>query len=395
MIYTATLAEQRAAIKRRKTVVHRDLTPVDDPQVAPCSHPSPLLQGRMVGCVVMAGGQATRLGSHLPKGVIPFSPVAGKPLLQLIAEKAKAYSVCYGIEPRLAIMTSEATDAATRELFERRHFFGLTNVDFFIQPSLPLLDMEGRVITEDGNTLLTGPDGNGSVFSALMRSGIVSRWEESGVQAVSIILVDNPLLDPFCPALLAPIFAGIDLTAAAIERMDSDGQVGVFAKEKGRIHVVEYSEIDPTLFTKKDRTGRFAFAWANISAFGCSIGYLQAASNLHLPLHVAKKQVKGHEVWKAEYFVFDGMAAAQTIALVPLVREECFAPIKDMASFEKARSAMMDRDRRRFFALTHTEADPTASFELAPSAFYPTDRFLTALRSDTLPPGFVEESSSS
>jgi UDP-N-acetylglucosamine/UDP-N-acetylgalactosamine diphosphorylase len=389
------LAEQLAAIEKQKAVVHRSLMPVADPVEIPSSHPSPLLQGKGVGCVVMAGGQATRLGSSVPKGIIPFSLVGKKPLLQIIAEKVKAYARCYGIEPRLAIMTSEATDADTRALFEEHHFFGLDHVDFFVQPSLPLLGMDGKLIIGTNGRFLTGPDGNGSVFAGLLRSGIIERWERDGVKAMSIVMVDNPLLDPFCPALLTPIFEGVDMTAAAIERVNGDEKVGVFATEEDNLKVIEYSEIDPMLGNKRDKEGRLLFRWANISAFGCSMGYLRAAAALHLPLHVAKKNTEGHEVWKAEYFVFDAMAAARTIKLIPLVREECFAPIKDSSSFEKAGFDMMSRDRRRFFALTNVKADDTAPFELSASAYYPTDRFLTWLRSCDSRGGLLEEPSES
>jgi UDP-N-acetylglucosamine/UDP-N-acetylgalactosamine diphosphorylase len=390
---TSKLSEQLAAIERHKAGIHRNLTPVEDPTKESFSHPSSLLLGRKSGCVVMAGGQATRLGASSPKGTLPFSPVAKKSLLQVIAEKAKAYSRCYGIEPHLAIMTSDATDEASRELFEQHRFFGLEHVDFCVQPSLPLLDMEGKVIVGKEGRLLSGPDGNGSVFAELLRSGIIGRWDHDGVEVVSIVMVDNPLLDPFCPALLTPIFAGVDLTAIAIERFNDEEQVGIFAIEDTRLKVIEYSEIDPFLRKKRDEEGRLIFRWANISSFGCSMTFLKTAAALHLPLHVAKKKVDGQEVWKAEYFVFDALSAARSIKIIPLIREECFSPVKDRESFEKARSDMMARDRRCFFALTHIEADATAPFELSTSAFYPTDRFLTWLLSCGLRSGFVEQPS--
>ena len=395
MTDTSKLIEQRTAIESLRVASHRHLTPVAAPVGPSYSHPSLILQGRKLGCVVMAGGQATRLGSTSPKGVIPFSAVANKPLLQIIAEKVKAYSRCYGIEPRLAIMTSEASDAATRTLFENHQFFGLRSVEFFVQPSLPLLDMTGELITGSDGTVLTGPDGNGSVFAGLMRSGIGEQWEQDGVEGVCLIMVDNPLLDPFCPAIFSPIFEGCDLTAAAIERASAEEQVGLFAIDNKRLCVVEYSEVDPVLRAARDDQGHLVFRWANISFFGCSIPFLKEAAAAPLPLHVAKKKVQGIEVWKSEYFVFDAMSAARTITLIPLEREACFAPIKDTLTLEKARSAMVARDRRRFFELTGVEAEASVPFELSASAFYPSDRFLTWLRGNILRRGFLEEPSES
>ncbi len=388
---TSKLAEQRAAIHKRESESHPFITPITISSPHPCSHPSPLLQGRRIGCVVMAGGQATRLGHALPKGLIPFSPVAGKPLLQLLAEKAVAYSRCYGSTPRLAIMTSEASDGATRAFFEANAFFGVPSIEFFVQPSLPLLNMHGELIVREDGSLLTGPDGNGSVFSSLMRSGILTQWEDEGLDAISIVLVDNPLIDPFYPALFSPLFEGVNLTAAAVERADPDEQVGLFVKEGGRLRVVEYSEIDSSIRNARDAQGRLVFCWANISCFGCSIPFLKAAAALPLPMHVAKKRVDGHEVWKAEYFVFDAMTAARTIEIVPLQRNDYFAPVKDATTLEAARLAMIARDRKRLSQLTGIPADPSAPIELAAAALYPEERFLAYLRGCNLRRGLFEE----
>lgn len=388
------LASQKAAIA--KALMEKQssfLLPIDEPQPGPISHPSPVLKGRNVGCVVMAGGLSTRLGNSIPKGVIPFSPVAGKPLLQILAEKVRAYNQCYGTEAHFAVMTSEETDGPTKALFESHDFFGLSHVEFFSQKSLPLLDMEENLIIEEGGTILKGPDGNGRVFSGLKESGIADQWRKDGVDAISLVIIDNPLIDPFCPGLFAPVFEGADLTAAAIERKGEEEKVGVFAKKEGRTTVVEYSEIDPTLASQRDEKGHLLFRWANISCFCCTIPFISAAAALSLPLHAAKKVVKGRQVWKSEYFVFDAMVAAQKIQILPLHRTDFFAPVKDKLSFEEARLAMMARDRRRYFELTGEETEKKAPFELTASAYYPTPHFLEWLEECGIRQGLVEEPS--
>ena len=158
------LEEQRAAIEAHLSLKPRHILPITDPIKAEVDHPSSVFRGHTVGCIVMAGGQATRLGGTAPKGTIPFSPVSGKSLLQIIAEKVVAFSRCYGSIARLAIMTSEATDEATKTLFAAHHNFGINRVDFFLQSSRPLLDMDKNPITTSDGKLLTGPDGNGGVF---------------------------------------------------------------------------------------------------------------------------------------------------------------------------------------------------------------------------------------
>lgn len=308
------------------------LSPVEDPAPIPLTTP---LTGREVGCVVLAGGLATRLGSSLPKGVIPFAPGSKKPLLQLIAERVSSYGRRHSVTSRLAIMTSEATDGQIRKFFSH-NLFGLDTLEFFIQPSLPLLDMSEQPIFKTDGSPLTGPDGNGSVFQGLMTSQILQRWEQNKIEALTIITVDNPLLDPLCPSLLIPVLNGIDLTAAVIERTDPAEQVGLFAQENDHLRVVEYTEISTADREVRDEQNRLRFRWANISAFGCNPSFIKAAATLHLPIHPAKKMVSGQPIWKGESFIFDAIPAARTARLVPLDRTTSFAPIKDPASFEAA-----------------------------------------------------------
>ena len=327
----------RHAISRQ--VNHRGAVPVTPPK--PTAHLQKSLAGREVACVVMAGGQATRLGASVPKGVMPFAPVTGKPLLQLIAERVAAYGARYAIPSRLAIMTSEGTDEPIRQLFERHRQFGVGSVDFFVQSSLPLLDIEENPALDSKGRPITGPDGNGGVFRRLVESGILEKWKE--VEAICIITVDNPLIDPLCPAFLLPILDGADVTAGVVERSSPEEQVGLFVEEEGKTRVIEYTELDPSLRDQKDPSGQLLFRWANISAFGCSLPFVRKAAALPLPLHAAKKTVHGQKMWKGEYFVFDALSAAQAVTLVPLDRGESFAPIKDPDSFKAAQEAFQKR----------------------------------------------------
>ena len=48
------------------------------------------------------------------------------------------------------IMTSEFTDADTRDVFEQRNYFGLgkENVVFFQQGTMPCVDLQGKLLLE-------------------------------------------------------------------------------------------------------------------------------------------------------------------------------------------------------------------------------------------------------
>src|SRR5262245_33544544 len=45
------------------------------------------LHAGRVGAILVAGGEATRLGSNTPKGMFPIGPVSNKSLFQLLAEQ--------------------------------------------------------------------------------------------------------------------------------------------------------------------------------------------------------------------------------------------------------------------------------------------------------------------
>src|SRR6266849_7831741 len=71
-----------------------------------------------IAALVVAGGQATRLGFDQPKGMFQIGPVSGKSLFQIHAEKMLALTRRYGKAIPFLVMTSPATDAEARAFFE-------------------------------------------------------------------------------------------------------------------------------------------------------------------------------------------------------------------------------------------------------------------------------------
>ncbi len=74
------------------------------------------LQAGEVGAVIVAGGQGTRLGFDQPKGMFPVGPVSQRTLFQFFADRLVATGDRYGARIPLYVMTSDATDAATRRV---------------------------------------------------------------------------------------------------------------------------------------------------------------------------------------------------------------------------------------------------------------------------------------
>ncbi len=68
--------------------------------------------------VTVAGGLGTRLGANRPKGTLPISPIMGKRIFQLHAEKILANMKRYDTVIPCYIMTSRNNDEMTRKFFE-------------------------------------------------------------------------------------------------------------------------------------------------------------------------------------------------------------------------------------------------------------------------------------
>ncbi|WP_052435849.1 UTP--glucose-1-phosphate uridylyltransferase [Neochlamydia sp. EPS4] len=106
-------------------------------------------QGRL-GCLIVAGGQGTRLHLEGPKGLYPISLIRHKSLFQLFSEKIVAASKLALHPLQAAIMTSPLNHERTLAYFKTHAYFQLRKeqLDFFAQPMLPFLDEAGNLFLE-------------------------------------------------------------------------------------------------------------------------------------------------------------------------------------------------------------------------------------------------------
>lgn len=173
-----------------------------------------------LGILLLAGGQGTRLGSSKPKGCYDIGLPSGKSLFQIQAERiqrlqkmAWEWMGTAGMDGdrvsngkiRWYIMTSPATDMDTQSFFKENGYFGLDEeqIVFFSQGMLPAVTEEGKIIRESGGKIAMAPDGNGGVYVALEKHGILDDMVDKGIEAVDCCSVDNVLV-----RLGDPVFAG-------------------------------------------------------------------------------------------------------------------------------------------------------------------------------------------
>lgn len=336
-----------------------------------------LIRQGKVGCLILAGGQGTRLGIDGPKGIIPVTLIKKKSLFQLFCERTKAASTWAGQELPLCIMTSQKNHEQTVEFLKAHHYFGLhpTQLSFFTQEMLPFLDDSGNWLLERPGKIAEGPDGNGNALHHFFKSGLWQQWKEAGVEYLSVIFVDNALADPFDPE-----FVGLtaryqaDAALKAVERLSPDEKMGVLAECGGKLKVIEYSEIPSSTapFTLSS-TGMFCISMEFIRHF---------CQDLHadLPLHLARKKAqvllgtaKGYvqetaNVWKCERFIFDLLDYVRTSVVLVCQREKIYAPLKNAVGdrdLESVQQALLLHDRQLYQEVTG-KMPPDGAFELDP-----------------------------
>jgi UDP-N-acetylglucosamine/UDP-N-acetylgalactosamine diphosphorylase len=365
-------------------------------------------QGRL-GCLLVAGGQGTRLQHTGPKGTYPISVIKGKSLFQLCAEKVKAASQKAGRPLNLAIMTSPDNDEETRNFFQQHHLFGLdpSQISFFVQKTLPLLDNNGKLFLQNPWQISTGADGNGHSLLCFAQSGILNQWIQQGIEYIHVILVDNPLADPFDAELLGfHQQQENEITLKCTEKTLPEERVGVLIKQNGRCRVIEYSEMADQDKRERRMDGRLKYCCANLSLFCFSVSFIQhlVDTERFLPLHKAWKAAQYVDeqgishlstqpiAWKFETFIFDWLQESQKIAALVYPREQCFAPLKNAQgadSPETVRKALQQADRRIIQAITGL-TPPDFPFELAAEFYYPTADLLLKWKGRAVTTHYVE-----
>ena len=395
------LADQRDALNQKKVRSCSDsFQPLYNFQISGSSSDKylgeQLLSQGKVGCIILAGGQGTRLGQCQTKGLIPVSLIKNKSLFQLFLEKTLAASKKACCDLPIAIMTSPINFSTTFSFLEQAGWFGLSKkqVDLFQQGTLPFLDDLGNWILHAPGKIAEGPDGNGNFFKAFYDSGISQKWKDAGIEMINVVLIDNPLADPFDAELCGYHFrTAAQATIKCVRKFSSSEAVGSLVSHDGRPRVVEYSEFPIAKLHAKNEDGSLQFSLANTSLFCFMFNFLEElarSSDTYLPWHIVQKKIEtkiSTVIWKFERFIFDLLEYADRIEVIVFPREKTFSPLKNLSGegcLEKVQSSLLASDRATFFEVTGISA-PNRKFELDQTFYYPTAQFLEKWKGRPLP----------
>jgi UDP-N-acetylglucosamine/UDP-N-acetylgalactosamine diphosphorylase len=319
-----------------------------------------MLAAGRVGVLVVAGGQATRLGYGGPKGGYPIGPVSQRSLFEIQAQKIRRLRERYGRPIPWYVMTSRATDAATRQLFASQNGFGLPAADvvFFCQGMVPSFDFSGRLILAEPGRIMENPDGHGGSLTALLASGALADAQRRGVDTLFYYQVDNPLVRMADPVFLGfHALAGAEVSCKVVRKRDAMEKAGVVARVNGRVGVVEYTELDDAHRHARNSSGELLY-WAGNTAIHVFdldlVRRVAAEADRWLPFHASEKQIPtiddaGRPVApdapngrKLERFVFDALPAARGVCVVETARSEEFSPVKNATGSDSPRTARLD-----------------------------------------------------
>ena len=244
--------------------------------------------------VTMAGGQGTRLGHTGPKGTYDMGLDSHKSLFELLCETLKRARDEYKVVIPWYIMTSKENNKETVAFFERNNYFGYPreSIIFFIQGQLPMIDMNGKILFDNG-FVKEAADGHGGTLKAMGKNKIIEQMKKDGIEWIFVSGVDNVLVKSVDPLLLGmSIDANVLGAVKTIEKTDPKERVGVFCRKNKKVGVVEYTEISEEMANMRDNYGSLVYGDANAIFHLYNIKGLEKVSDIRLPYHTAVKKAK-------------------------------------------------------------------------------------------------------
>ncbi len=314
------------------------------------------LKAGIVGAILVAGGQGTRLGFHGPKGIFPVGPVTDRTLYQYFVEKLLALEKRYATVIPLYIMTSETNHEETQKFFFKHDYFGKDKdtVCFFQQGMLPTFDENAKIFLEEKYKINKAPDGHGGLINALIENDLLSDMHKRGLKYLFYFQVDNVLVQ-VCDLVFVGkhIDRNADLSAKTVYKVDPYEKLGNIGIIDDTYLTVEYTELSDE--DKKARTndGRLVFGQGSIAIHVFSLQFLQkfTQNDMELPYHIAHKKIihideTGKKIepekpngYKLEQFIFDTFPFADRVVVMETDRSKDFSPIKNAEGADSPQTA--------------------------------------------------------
>ena len=295
-------------------------------------------------CILLAGGQGSRLGFEHPKGMFNMGINRTLYIYECLFNNLMEVTDEAGAFVHLFIMTSESNDIETREFLKENKFFGYNEeyVHFFIQEMAPVIDSENKILMTAPDTIAMSPNGNGGWFSSMNRAGLLPFIQNEGIEWLNVFAVDNILQKMADPVFLgATIDSGCTSGGKVVSKADPNERVGVLCTEDGKPSIVEYYEMTKEMVSQREPDGKLSYNYGVILNYLFKTDCLMKTLDKKLPLHMAHKAVayidqNGKQVkpdspnaYKFETLVLDMIHMQDSCLAYEVVREKEFAPVKN------------------------------------------------------------------
>ena len=307
-----------------------------------------------VGAVMLAGGMGTRLGSDDPKGMYNVGITRKLYIFQCLINNLFDVVHESGSYIPLFIMTSDLNYESTTEFFEDKDYFGYPKdyVHFFKQEMAPACDYNGKVFLEAKDKVAVSPNGNGGWFLSMMRTGMLEKVKDYGIEWLNIFAVDN-----VCQRICDPAFIGATIKkdktvgAKVVRKATPDERVGTICLEDGKPSIIEYYELTDEMAEERDERGERVYNFGVILNYLFRVDELEEIVKKSLPYHVVEKKIpyideNGNFVkpespngYKFEQLVLDMIHLAASCLPYEVEREREFAPIKNKTGIDSVESA--------------------------------------------------------
>jgi len=303
-------------------------------------HAEKLLLNNQYGVVILGGGHGSRLGFSGPKGCLELNINNQLISLYEIYIKQLIDASCkYHNYINVYIMTSTTNDEATKEYFIKHDYFGYPKecIHFFAQDDLPILSTDGKLLLKEKNQILKGPNGNGNVYSALKRSGLLMDMKKKNLKYLLFIPIDNPLVKIVdLPFLETSLTSGYELVTKTILKENEQDLDGVFCRYKGKPAVLAKDNMTVEINNIKVND-EYVYRDKNIVYHLMSLKNVIYFSKIKLPYHRAYKKnsyltCEGNyqvpekpNTFKFELFIYDAFHYAKDMLLYRVKKDEFLA----------------------------------------------------------------------
>jgi len=199
-------------------------------------------------------------------------------------------------------------------------------------------------LLEAKDSLALSPDGHGGTVAALSKAGCLADAASRGVDLLSYVQVDNPLV-ALCDANLIGhhLMSGSEMTTQVVRKRFATEKVGNVVLVDGRVQIIEYSDLPEEAANRLNEAGELRLWAGNIAVHVVDRKFLERAAKWSeaLPFHRANKSVpfigedgklvhpmKPNAI-KFERFIFDLLPHAEHGFVVESLASEAFAPVKN------------------------------------------------------------------